>query len=156
MSTYLVAFIVSEFRLRENNNRTFGVLARPDAYSQTQYAYRIGLETLSKLDEWMGYRYFDVPELEKMHLAALPDFDAGAMENWGLLTYRETALLYDPDVSTDLAQQKVACTIAHELGHQWFGNLVTADWWKYLWLNEGFGRFFQYFGAAMVGIILYL
>lgn len=150
MSTYLVAFMVSEFRIRESNNRSFGVLARPDAYAQTQYAFRIGQEMLAKLDDWMGYRYLDVPEMEKMHLAALPDFSDGAMENWGLLIFRESTLLYDPDVSTDLDQQKVACTIVHEQAHMWFGNLVTCDWWKYLWLNEGFARYFQFFGTAMV------
>lgn len=72
------------------------------------------------------------------------------MENWGLLTYRETALLYDPAVSTDLAQQRVATVITHEQAHMWFGDLVTCDWWSYTWLNEGFARYFQYFGTALL------
>lgn len=150
MSTYLVAFIVSEFKLRESTNKAFAIAARPEAYLQTEYAFTVGQDLLRQFDLWMGYKYSDVPEMEKMHMAALPDFSAGAMENWGLLTYRETALLYDPDVSTDMAQQRVATVIAHEQAHMWFGDLVTCDWWKYTWLNEGFARFYQYFGTAWV------
>lgn len=150
MSTYLLAFIVSEFIVRENNQRTFGIVARPDASSQTEYALGKGQELLAKLDQWTDYAYSSVPEMSKMHMAALPDFSAGAMENWGLLTYRETNLLYDADVSTDLAQQRIANVITHEQAHMWFGDLVTCDWWSVTWLNEGFARFFQYFGTAMV------
>lgn len=68
----------------------------------------------------------------------------------GLLTYREALLLYDPDVATSLAQQRIAAVVAHEQAHMWFGDLVTCDWWKYTWLNEGFARYFQFFGTAMV------
>lgn len=108
MSTYLVAFIVSEFTIRENAQKTFNVYARPKAYSQTEYSFEIGQKTLAKFDELFDYKYLSVPEITKMSMAALPDFSAGAMENWGLLTYRETALLYDSSASTDLAQQRVA------------------------------------------------
>lgn len=154
MSTYLLAFIVSEFTVRENTQQTFGVVARPEASAQTQYALDIGQAILQKLDEWTDYPYASVPEMTKMHMAALPDFSAGAMENWGLLTYRETNLLYDADVTTDLGQQRIAAVISHEQAHMWFGDLVTCDWWSLTWLNEGFGRFFQYFGTAIVSIII--
>ena len=90
--------------------------------------------------------------IEKMDMAAIPDFSAGAMENWGLLTYRERNLLFEEDSTTLSAQQAIAAVIAHEQAHMWFGDLVTCDWWSYTWLNEGFARFFQYFGTNWVSL----
>lgn len=142
MSTFIVAFLVSDFRGR--GDKDFIVIARPEAYDQTEYAYNVGPKLLKILEAFTNYPY-STHGLEKMHLAGIPDFAAGAMENWGLLTYRETGLLYDKSASTLLNQQRVAGVISHELGHQWFGNLVTCDWWGYTWLKEAFGRYFQYF-----------
>ncbi|KAK9131304.1 hypothetical protein Sjap_011791 [Stephania japonica] len=83
--------------------------------------------------------YFATPySLPKLDMAAIPDFAFGAMENYGLVTYRETALLYDDRHSAAANKQRVATVVAHELAHQWFGNLVTMEWWTHLWLNEGF------------------
>lgn len=142
MSTYLLAFIVSNFRTRGEED--FFVIARPEAYNQTEYAYKVGPKLLTKLEEFTNYPYSS-HGLGKVHLAGIPDFSPGAMENWGLLTYRETRLLYDTSASTLYDQQRVATVVAHELAHQWFGDLVSCEWWGYVWLNEGFGRYFQYF-----------
>ncbi|XP_067625605.1 membrane alanyl aminopeptidase-like [Eurosta solidaginis] len=147
MSTYLLAFIVSEFTQRYNSQ--FGVISRPEYYDQTEYSFNVGQEILSKLDSYFGIKYYDMGN-DKMHMAAIPDFSAGAMENWGLLTYRERALLYDVSSTTLSAKQSIATVVAHEQTHMWFGDLVTCDWWSYTWLNEGFARYFQYFGTAMV------
>ncbi|XP_069962085.1 membrane alanyl aminopeptidase-like [Bactrocera oleae] len=147
MSTYILAFIVSEFAERSNTN--FGVIARPEYYDQTEYSYTVGQQLLAALNSYFGINYYEMGN-DKMHMAAIPDFSAGAMENWGLLTYRERALLYDKESTTLSAKQSIATVVAHEQTHMWFGDLVTCDWWSYTWLNEGFARYFQYFGTAMV------
>ncbi|XP_065849192.1 aminopeptidase M1 [Euphorbia lathyris] len=146
MSTYLVAVVVGLFDYVEDHTsdgikvRVYCQVGKAD---QGKFALHVAVKTL---ELYKGYFAVQYP-LPKLDMIAIPDFAAGAMENYGLVTYRETALLFDDKHSAAANKQRVATVVAHELAHQWFGNLVTMEWWTHLWLNEGFATWVSYLAA---------
>ncbi|XP_073817390.1 aminopeptidase N [Musca autumnalis] len=142
MPTYLVAFIVSDFEYTEGvlNGLPQRIYSRPGTKHEQEWALVSGMLIVERLAEYYNVSFM----LPKLDQAAIPDFAAGAMENWGLATYREEYLLYNKETSTISTQTNVANIIAHEYCHQWFGNYVAIHWWTYLWLKEGFATLFSY------------
>jgi aminopeptidase N len=160
MSTYLLAFMVSELKqtISEVDDK-FSVWSRPGTEEQTAFALDLGPKLVAKMTDYTGINYYNMHPLGeffemKMDQVAIPDFSGGAMENWGLLAYKEAYLLVkDGEISSGF-KQRVVTILAHEISHMWFGNLVTCQWWEEAWLNEGFARYFQYYITNMVSIII--
>lgn len=153
MSTYIVAFVVGklsyietvmvrhprkpsagELADKKTKLEEVGIPIRVYAQEEEKEWGRFSLEVATRC---LKYFEIDYP-LDKLDMVAVPSFAMGAMENWGLITYRSTSLLYDASTTSTRSKENIAITVCHELAHMWFGNLVTMEWWSDLWLNEGF------------------
>ncbi|XP_041970230.1 aminopeptidase N-like [Aricia agestis] len=151
MSTYLLAYLVSNFEHVTNEQSPiyripYRVYSRPGTQDTAEFAMDFGQRNMIALEEYTELPYA-FPKLDK---AAVPDFAAGAMENWGLVIYREVALLYQEGVTTTSTLQNIGRIICHENSHMWFGNEVSPQSWTYTWLNEGFANFFENFATDLV------
>lgn len=151
MSTYLYAWAMGDFEYIEGETeRSYNGKKLPVRVYTTKGLKeqgRLALESAVKIIDFYSKVFGIDYVLPKCDLIAVHEFTHGAMENWGLITYRTTAVLYDPETSDSAYKTRVVYVVAHELAHQWFGNLVTMDWWDELWLNEGFATWVGWFAV---------
>jgi len=141
MSTYLLFLGVGEFEIIEDPGEILlRAATMPGTSEQGRFGLTFARKCLAFCERFYGIKY----PLPKLDLIAITDFSAGAMENWGAITFRENLFLHDPELVSRAGEERICEVIAHEIAHQWFGNLVTPADWKYLWLNESFATYFGY------------
>lgn len=150
MSTYLLAFCIGRFQKKSVSTISGVKVTTYAALNQSERSLDFANETAKQCLDFYDQTFGRPYPLAKLDQVAIPDFEAGAMENWGLVTYRESCLLADPKTTSQTEKQYIATVIAHELSHQWFGDLVTMKWWDDLWLNESFATVMEYYAINLL------